>query len=274
MFCAFTYRKDLRHSLDPKLPSRLLDGYAYRARLLPALLTILPVAATIAVADPATHRDVWSSVASLSSAFGVMALFSAAVRARGRAVERRLMTRWGVLHSVSMLRHADTTLDSHTKTRYHAQLASHLPSLRVPSAVGEQADSRAADTVYESAVRWLREQTRDAGRFPLIREENVAYGFRRNLYGAKPLGLGLSVLCLAWVGWLIYTQAPTRIADVSLPHLVLLALLVAIILCWCVVVTEAFVVDASKAYARALLAACDTLPPPARAGQPGGLIAP
>ncbi len=43
--------------------------------------------------------------------------------------------------------------------------------------------------VYDSATAYLRDTTRDRGRFPLVFQAMYDYGFRRNLWGLKPWGL-------------------------------------------------------------------------------------
>jgi hypothetical protein len=42
----------------------------------------------------------------------------------------------------------------------------------------------------------LRELTRDTKRFPVLFEENVDYGFRRNSLGIRPIALGIAVAVL------------------------------------------------------------------------------
>jgi hypothetical protein len=51
----------------------------------------------------------------------------------------------------------------------------------------EQADSAAADDAYKAATRQMRELTRGK-QFSLLLKENIAYGFHRNMYGARSIG--------------------------------------------------------------------------------------
>ena len=80
-----------------------------------------------------------------------------------------------------------------TKQRYHAFLAGKI-NVPFPDKNQEANNSMAADEVYQSGVRWLLNHTRpeDNKKFELIFKENVAYGFRRNALGVKPLGLVIS----------------------------------------------------------------------------------
>src|SRR5271165_4313391 len=58
-----------------------------------------------------------------------------------------------------------------------------------------------ADQVYQSGVRWLLNHTRPADnkKFDLLFRENVAYGFRRNALGTKPIGILISVGSVFWI---------------------------------------------------------------------------
>ena len=84
--------------------------------------------------------------------------------------------------------HGDRNIDRLTKVRYHAFLSDRIDGWSAPSQVDEAQDPVTAELVYDSAVRWLREMTRDRKRYGLVFKENVSYGFRRNLYGLILLG--------------------------------------------------------------------------------------
>ena len=62
------------------------------------------------------------------------------------------------------------------------------------------ADPEWADTKYEEVVTSLREATRDTSRFPLVFAENANYGFRRNLWGLRPIGTAVAVV-LFLISW-------------------------------------------------------------------------
>jgi hypothetical protein len=47
---------------------------------------------------------------------------------------------------------------------------------------------------YDSCGDLLREKTRDKDKFSLIFQENMNYGFRRNLWGMKTLGIFTSLM--------------------------------------------------------------------------------
>lgn len=89
-----------------------------------------------------------------------------------------------------------------------------------------------------------------------MHEENITYGYRRNLYGLKPVGVTSALLLLVAGSvlsvqqWLMGTNPAFYIIMVTLMSLVWLGI-------WVLVVRPGWVKDSSEAYARALLACCD-----------------
>lgn len=78
-----------------------------------------------------------------------------------------------------------TVIDTNTKARYHAKLAEREPKF----ADLRSDDPQVCQAVAKDVSGWLKEKTRDE-KYSLIREENLNYGFVRNLYAAKNAFLG------------------------------------------------------------------------------------
>ena len=120
------------------------------------------------------------------------------------------------------------------------------------------ADPDAADKVYESCIHFLRERTRDYGQFPLVLDENMNYGFRRNLWGWKPLGIASCAIgllaSLGRLGWEIY-----RAHEVSVIPAVAAVVIGLMLAVWTLAVNPAWIKLAADAYAQRLLAACENL---------------
>lgn len=232
-----------------------LDRYDLNARLRPALFAGMPIMLIAAVWLPA----VWTAMGGLSSILagcGLTLVLSRVARHRGRRLQDRLKPKAGPYHSMTVLRHADDTIDPQTKARYHAFL--RAKGHQVPTKAEEAQDSSAADRLYLGLVTWLLEVTRDPGRFRLLAEENLDYGFRRNLCALKPVAvtiLGLCILADAWLGLLHFRGLTSDFWKAA----VLDGVLVADLALWCWAVTVAFVTDASKSFATRLLACCDSL---------------
>jgi hypothetical protein len=123
---------------------------------------------------------VWSKVAGLVVAAGLPFVVSQVVRDRGLRTQPDLFRAWGGRPSEIMLRWRSTPTKS-AVARRHNLVQTHL-GLRLPDEAAEAFDPAEADDAYEVATAALRERTRDRAAFPLVFNENVAYGFRRNAY--------------------------------------------------------------------------------------------
>lgn len=233
------------------------DKYSFQARLRPALLSLFPVFLTISVSTPALY-DLAASFWSLATACGVTVALAHFARKRGRKIQDQLIRDWGGLPSTLWLRHADEHLETETKKRYLNFLQHNVPGWKAPTPEEELADHAKADSQYGSAVKWLLEYTRDTKKFPLIFAENISYGFRRNTLGLKPIGILLSLISTTQSVWWLYgINLGLIIANHSGQILVGIISLV-MFLWWCCGVTKSWVRDAADAYAKALLAACDS----------------
>jgi hypothetical protein len=232
------------------------DKYTRQARLTPSLLVVFPVFATVAVWLP----QVWTllgGLAAIISTCGLTFLFAEVARFQGRKLENEMIASKGGKFTTILLRHRDSTVSTATKKTYHAFLKK-ASKRDLPSLESEQMDPAAADDCYRGAVEWLLEATRSEKRFPLVRAENISYGFRRNLLGLKRPALFLIMLCFG-ANVFFYTRAfqfePTRLWAGALVGLAL----VAVGLVWLTVINMAFVEDAGRTYALRLLAQCDVL---------------
>jgi hypothetical protein len=236
--------------------SRLFDVYERQARVAPALLVSLPIVVTVGTWTPSGFAG-GRLVAAGLLAYLAISLLVTLVRDAGRRVEPGLLQSWGGMPTTQLLRHRDPTLDPITKKRFHSVLREHISGLELPTREEENSSPDSADAAYASAVAWLREATRDAKKFPLILAENASYGFRRNAYGAKGLGLSLSLLALVWnivaVLWR-GPMPPDSLANAAVGGGVSVVMLAI----WLLVVREVWVKEAAVAYAHRLLAACDS----------------
>ena len=205
----------------------------------------------------------------LATILGSAAFFGGAIwltqvgRDRGKSLEISLFEEWGGKPSTAMLRHRDGRVNASTKDRYHSFLSQQIPDLRMPSVDGERQNPAAADEIYESACNWLIENTRDRERFRLVFEENMNYGFRRNYWALKPIvfaiDMALLIIVIAfffdhWVESLSTTLrqfTPYYWLALAVPALHLFTTLM--------IARKAWVRAVADAYAKQLLAACDSL---------------
>ena len=234
------------------------DSYTRRARIYPALLAALPGLALAAVMVSWRDLGISHLIATTAAGFLLYA-FGDLTRRLGKRHEDAIYREIGGKPSTAMLRHFDTTFDDATKASWLKFLATKMGS-NPPTAEQEKVDPAAADAYYERCGNWLRENTRDRKKFNLVFEENVAYGFRRNLYGLKWLGLALNVLvvviCAIWI-WNRWPVGQDDGVASRLIYVVIIALAHALFFTFAV--TKAGVIEAANQYARQLLLACETL---------------
>ncbi|MBI4445359.1 MAG: hypothetical protein HY645_05555 [Acidobacteria bacterium] len=234
----------------------MIDRYTFRARLQPALLVALPLGLTTMAWFPAGVAG-WDVLWGLIVWSGGTALLAQIGRDGGKKKEPRLFEQWGGKPSTRLLRNRDAP-NKISLARYHQKLGHLLSDLKIPTPEKEDRDPQGADEVYEACVAFLLEKTRDRKQFPLVFEENCNYGFRRNLWGMKPLGIAMAISGTAAIlGLLILNHfknasiAPT-VVIAGLGNLLLL-------LGWLFWFTPPWVRMAADAYAARLLAACEKL---------------
>lgn len=226
-----------------------IDRYTITARFLPAVIIAAPIAAALHAWLP--FPLTWTKGAAATAALaGLAYVLSHTTRNAGRQLEDTLWPRWGGAPTTLMLRHSDLNIDPVTKARYHQGLIKLGAIGQLPDADTERADPKAADDCYEGATTWLHGRTRSRKDFPLVFEENVNYGYMRNLLACKPWGLVVSLLSLAVIGiafWLGHLPVIEGIAAVGVAIYLIFA------------VTERGLRSIADAYAYNLLEAIDHL---------------
>jgi hypothetical protein len=249
------------------LVSKVTDPYERPARLYPALLALLPLLASVMLLYGPKATALTGAV-TVAVSCGGLYLTTNLCREFGKRLEEKLYRQWGGKPTTQLLRHRDRTIEAVTKRRYHSYLAGKI-GVPFPDKDQEATDSEAADEIYQSGVRWLLNHTRqdDSKKFDLIFKENVAYGFRRNALGMKPIGLILSIGCLLWVlgrGGVLFSPGHKFIdltALAQMPDSATAALVVstAMLVAWILFFTKASTRTAAFTYAETLLRACDSI---------------
>jgi len=236
----------------------ITSPYARRARLKPALIVVLPLALAVLAWSP----DGLKSLTALWSLFvwaGGTALMVQIARDRGRRKEKDLFSSWGGKPSTQLLRYAGCE-NPVLVTRRHASLQKAIPDIHIPNEAEETGNLEHAGNVYDTCIKWLLEQTRDTKKFNLLFEENCNYGFRRNLWGMKPLGIVFCVvgLLIGASAVAVHIWAHALVSPVSYGALACTLLLLSFWVFWC---SPGWVKLTADAYAERLLAAADTFGP-------------
>jgi hypothetical protein len=246
---------------------KVFDAYSLRARLFPAIIAAAPALAGLALLISWKSFGLSNVIATVAVLVLLFAIADFA-RSRGRAIEPKLYAEQRGMPSITMFRRNDSTIDDGLKERYRGFLANKL-GVAIPSAEAERADQAAADSFYEQCGVWLRENTRDTKKFPLLFNENVTYGFRRNLFGVKWLAVALNLTVVAVCLLLLWRNNWGWETDFGKRTIVVLLIAAIHATYIFFAVRKTVVLDASKAYARELILSCEAFlrtPAPPKGG--------
>jgi hypothetical protein len=237
------------------LSLNISDLYVRRARLQPALLVALPIALAVLAYFP-TGVVGWGILWSLLVWCGGTALLAQIARDPGKRKEPELLARWGGKPTTRLLRHRDAS-NKALLARRHAKLAALISGQVMPTVEEESSSPTRADDIYDSCTAFLRAKTEDRKSFPLVFEENCNYGFRRNLWGMKPLGIFTAVAgSLTILSGVILRLVPLQPLPILCGTLDILFVVI-----WVGWITPSWVRIAADSYAERLLAVCDSLEP-------------
>ena len=240
----------------------VFDPYDRKARIQPALLSVVPVFVACLLLIPQLGA-IWTTVGGVILCCGSTMLLAQLGRDRGKRLESMLFDAWGGKPSVAMLRHRDTRLAKPTKDRYRAFLTANVPGLELASLEVEQQSPKLADDGYGSATSWLLTQTRDKAEFELLFKENINYGFRRNTWALRPSAFGADLVAIALVLFVaadaLTAEFASTLRGVGSPAWTCLAITVAHGSLFSFRIRRDWVKVAAEAYAYQLLATCDTM---------------
>ena len=237
---------------------KALDAYTLKARYYPTSIVVVPLCLLV-LSLAAGQLDLWRSLGvALVSGLGLAFVMDQIGRDGGRKRQPLLFESWGGPPTTLILRHSHGSIDKHTKARYHRTLSELLPDLELPNEDEETQNPGQADAVYASCTEFLKENTRDHERFPLVFQENSNYGFRRNLWGMKAGGVAIAAIGTVACAAVCIHRFSGPPASWLLPATSTLISAVLLSL-WIFRFTPSWIKMTAFAYARQLVAACDSL---------------
>lgn len=222
----------------------LLDAYNIRARLSASVILLAPIAITVFLC----FSEV-ATIASSSAFVFVLLAFTNYVPILQRRFHRKNDR---INYASEFLLPDDKTIDSVTKERYYRKLATVDESF---SPFNNPVDTPTFRKCCDSAVGYLRAHTRDNH---LVLEENINYGFCKNLFDNKVIGIiicSLVILCLG-----IYAAVNFNcLKDISAEYYYAFVFNGVTLLFWIFGVTKNILMATAIRYAKTLIAAIDTL---------------
>jgi hypothetical protein len=230
-----------------------LDKYDRNARLKPALTAALPAAWTVMAWSPGNALG-WGGLWGLIVGAGGTFLLAQMARDRGKRKERALFDRFGGRPSERMLSYAAANNTVQLAQR-HEKLSRLMPGVSIPTEEDEVRDPYAAQQIYGACVAFLISRTRDDR---LLFQENMNYGFRRNLWGLKPIGIVVAGGAAAVLGLRLFMEFSTH-SPVAALLVSFEALNLGMIGAWLFWFIPSWVMIPSRAYAERLMEALDRM---------------
>ena len=128
----------------------------------------------------------------------------------------------------------------------------------MPTKDEEASDPAAADHVYSAGTKLLINKTRDVKKFHLVYKENVQYGYCRNLFAMRLLGIAFSLVgltaCLAAGLW------NSQSGENKIYSWVCLGVELLFLGWWAFIINAAWVKVPAFAYAHRLLESAENIP--------------
>ncbi len=224
--------------------------YSFKARILPFVLVFFPV--LLLVLYHVTINKLYIHyLTSLTIFAAITFLLSQIGRDQGKKKENKLFEYWGGKPTNLYICHLDDKLDKFTKRMFHDKLQQLIPDLKIPSIDEEKNHPEEAKSIYESCTRILISKTRDTSEYQLLFKENINYGFRRNLWGMKPLAISILIICIIFFS-ANSTSLFTTIDSVSSINWVIILLLLTALAVWVFYFNRNWVKIPAFAYAERL----------------------
>ena len=154
----------------------------------------------------------------------------------------------------------DSEIPEITLKRYYRKIAECEPEFSEFGYLGlNKAKGKITTNLCESVVTWLRAKTRDNKVYRLVYEENINYGYIRNMYNLKRFGIIFNCIALTLLGVLFFTP----FLESCKPSLLLMVLETAahimVTVYMIAAITKKKVEVSAKRYAKALIETIDLI---------------
>lgn len=227
--------------------SSFFDAYNIRARLFVGIIYLSPIILSLYLLN-SDVRNISTTAIIVIIALAISNYIIIFARFMGKKVRASIKAAEYFLYP------NDKSIDQVTKQRYYRILANKDASFNILLEPDKYQTQEFRDAC-KSAIQWLKFNTRDN---KLIMEENINYGFCRNLYGMKRIGIITTIVLFATSCIIALSLYKCNICNI--PNSLWLSLCVNIIyiLLWTLGVNKHLVEFSSENYSIALLGAIDS----------------
>lgn len=239
--------------------TQIFDKYSLRARLYPASLVISPILILAYFLSNEYNQPLYFYITSIVAFPAITFFLSQIGRDRGKLKEHELYKSWGGKPTTIILRYKDNHLDKFTKERYLETLSTLLPDLIIPNQRQEEEKPIEADEVYESCGKFLISKTRDTQKYNLLFNENINFGFRRNLWGMKAIAISVAIICILILLGINFIQTGDNKFNIKPSGITIISILSVYLIVWIFILNRKWVRIAGFAYAERLMESIDTI---------------
>ena len=233
--------------------SKHFEHYAIHARFMPVFVVLFPLVLVVLAWYPLA-KTILGGAMTLFISFGIMSFLSIYISNLGNDSQDKYFKKWGGAPTTLLLLPNNKELDRYTKQRYFKWLNRKCSGLDLPETLDAQVESEELYEKIRSAGNYMREYTRDRKKYSQIYNDNVAYGFARNIVAIKKAGLIIASISLISNGLFLYF-----LTKIDSPHTInsmgVIALFASAIclLIHSIVLNEKFVKRRGNRYARTRL---------------------
>ena len=234
-----------------------MNKYIMYARIFPIVIMVLPLM-IVGITFTFQYEKYIHILTTLGVGTAIVYLLGNFARDKGKHLEKKLWDAWGGAPSLQLLDFNNTTIDPITKKRYHKRLQDLCPvPVNIDYATAKWEECK---EVYESWNKYLLSKTRDSKAFEVLYEENINYGFRRNMLGLKKESITL-LLCILIANYVFYYVKVKSIFFFNYPieFIVSESVNLLLLITWILKINSNWVKVPAFAYAQRLLESIDAL---------------
>ena len=236
----------------------IFDDFNVHARIIPALITVLPVYIYLLLKNSVNNTFLQSLIPSSIVYILIVALYYRVIRNLGKKYEEKMYKELGGKPTTILLRYSNNMIDETTKNRYHKKLNEKVNDIDLPTKKEDEVSSD--DMKYESVINWLRKYANsNREREMRVYQELKDYNFWRNLYGSKWITI---ISCITLIIIEIFQLGKFNIMELimnPIPTYTAIYVMTGILLFIFIVINKKIVKNKAFDYAKVLLEVCDNL---------------